>query len=116
LGSGKSRAWLVQRKRMGCHMVDQIVTGASLARQLRDLRKRFGGKQWWLAHAIGCTEAAVSLWENGKRTPHVRTLGRIANALAEAGAPPGDVARLCESWRQAKLKAALELEIVERFQ
>ena len=48
---------------------------AALARHVKDLRRRFGGKQWWLAHVAGCTDAAVSFWESGeRRIPQARTL------------------------------------------
>lgn len=95
------RARLVQRTVW--HMVNEIAPEPSLGRQIKDLRKRFGGKQWWLAHAIGCTVAAVSLWETGKRTPQASTMARIVHALSQAGVAPSDVARLCKSWREATL-------------
>jgi transcriptional regulator with XRE-family HTH domain len=104
-GHGSCSAVLI-----GCHMADEIMQEPSLARQIRDLRKRFGGKQWWLAHAIGCTVAAVSLWESGKRTPQADTLVRIVHALMEAGASSTDVDRLCKSWRKAKLECVLGVE------
>ncbi len=72
----------------------------SFSRQLRTLREQFGGKQLWLAHAVGCTEAAVSFWETGKRIPYRCTLSRIVDALMEAGASATEVAVLCRCWRE----------------
>jgi DNA-binding XRE family transcriptional regulator len=95
-------------------MAKEIMVEPLLSHQLKELRKRFGGKQWWLAQAIGCTEAAVSLWENGKRTPQEQTLARIVHALTEAGASPGEAARLCDSWREARRKCVLGVERAER--
>ena len=53
---------------------------------VRDLRQRFVGKQLCLSHAVGCTVAAVSFWESGKRLPQRSTLSRILHALAHEGA------------------------------
>ena len=75
----------------------------SFADRLKELRLRFGGKQWWLAYAAGCTDAAVSFWEAGKRIPTARMLSRIVEVLMLEGAPPGELALLQRSWREAKL-------------
>src|SRR5947209_2491911 len=77
---------------------------SSLAAQIKVLRRRFGVKQAWLAHATGCSAAAVSLWEHGKRVPYERTMARIVRALEDAGSPPGDIARLRESWHESALE------------
>jgi len=69
---------------------------------LRAIRQRVVGKQAWLAHVAGCSDAAVSFWETGKRLPARSTLSRIENALTEAGASPGDLAGLRLSWFQAR--------------
>jgi transcriptional regulator with XRE-family HTH domain len=71
--------------------------------QIRDLRRRLGGKQVWLASAIGCTDAAVSFWETGKRIPQAVMLSRVVEALAQAGAPAYELARLKETWAEARL-------------
>src|SRR6266542_1782520 len=72
----------------------------SFANQLKILRERFGGKQLWLACALGCTDAAVSFWERGKRVPHRCTLSRIVYVLMQAGASRTDVAELCRCWQR----------------
>ena len=75
---------------------------AAFAAHVRDLRQRFGGKQAWLACAIGCTGAAVSFWETGKRIPTAPLLSRVIDALAQAGASPGELARLEKTWTEAR--------------
>jgi transcriptional regulator with XRE-family HTH domain len=72
---------------------------------LRALRQRLAGKQLWLARVAGCSDAAVSFWETGKRLPALSTLSRIENALTEAGASPGDLAGLRLSWFEARLES-----------
>lgn len=75
----------------------------SFARLIKGLRQRFGGKQLWLASVAGCTDAAVSLWESGKRAPQAPAFGRIVDALAQVGAPPSELVILCQSWAEARL-------------
>ena len=81
---------------------------SSFGDRLRALRRRLAGKQLWLAHVAGCSDAAVSFWENGKRLPARSTLSRIESALTEAGASPGDLAGLRLSWFEARLEARPE--------
>jgi DNA-binding transcriptional regulator YiaG len=83
----------------------------AFAVQIKDLRRRFGGKQWWLAYVAGCSDAAVSFWESGKRIPAPTTLFRIVDALQQAGASPTEVASLQQSWVRAKL---LRREVMHR--
>jgi hypothetical protein len=75
----------------------------AFARQIKALRRRCGGKQLWLAVAAGCSDAAVSFWETGKRIPDEVTIARIVVALNEAGALPDELARLQGTWRKARL-------------
>jgi DNA-binding transcriptional regulator YiaG len=75
----------------------------SFACQIRDLRQRYGRKQAWLASAIGCTDAAVSYWESGRRLPQGHLLGRIVTALKEVGAPPAELVALRRTWREEKM-------------
>jgi DNA-binding transcriptional regulator YiaG len=77
-------------------------TTAAFSHRIKELRRRFGGKQWWLAYAAGCTDAAVSFWESGKRIPSAAMMSRIADALMRAGAPAGELALLQRSWVEAK--------------
>jgi len=73
------------------------------ADRLRDLRQRFVGKQLGLSYAVGCTIAAVSFWESGKRLPQRSTLSRILNALAREGASNDELTHLRASWKQAAI-------------
>jgi transcriptional regulator with XRE-family HTH domain len=68
------------------------------------MRRRLLGKQITLAWAAGCTDAAVSQWEHGKRAPNGEKLERIAIALGEAGASTDDLDDLREAWERVKLR------------
>lgn len=46
---------------------------------LIELRKQENLSQRDLAKAIGTTQAAVSLWERGERTPDIDTLLKLAD-------------------------------------
>ncbi len=72
------------------------------AHQLRELRRRLVGKQLCLSWAVGCTDAAVSFWESGKRLPQQGTLSRILAALAREGASDSDLSTLKQTWQQAR--------------
>jgi transcriptional regulator with XRE-family HTH domain len=50
------------------------------------LRKRYIGKQIALAGSLGCTEAAISFWENGRRLPLRAALPRILECFRIEGA------------------------------
>jgi DNA-binding XRE family transcriptional regulator len=76
--------------------------GAPFSQCIKDLRRRFGGKQLWLACLAGCTDAAVSFWETGKRVPNWDTFSKILVALAGAGVPPCEIETLRRSWIEAK--------------
>jgi transcriptional regulator with XRE-family HTH domain len=72
------------------------------ADHLKRLRLRFVGKQLRFSSALGCTEAAVSFWESGKRVPQKRMLPRILETLTRCGAPPRDLSDLLVRWQVAK--------------
>src|SRR5260221_3388053 len=72
------------------------------AHQLRELRRRLIGKQLCLSWAVGCTDAAVSFWESGKRLPQQGTLSRILAALEREGATDSDLSNLKQTWHQAR--------------
>jgi len=61
---------------------------------LRQLRKRYVGKQLSLAASLGCTESAVSFWEHGRRLPLRQVQARIIDCLRAAGAKPGEIEEL----------------------
>lgn len=73
----------------------------SFASVLRELRIRLMGKQLTLAANVGCTEAAISFWESGRRLPSPRLLGLLVKRLAEAGALPEEVRQLVTVYRTA---------------
>jgi hypothetical protein len=72
------------------------------ADRLKELRQRIVGKQLCLSCAVGCTDAAVSFWESGKRLPQQDSFSRILAALAEGGASASELSTLRRSWVQAK--------------
>ena len=72
---------------------------------LRSMRRRLLGKQIALAFAAGCTDAAVSQWENGKRAPDGEKLNLISAALENAGASTDDLRHLRRAWERAKLRS-----------
>jgi len=76
----------------------------SFAQQMKALRQRLGSKQLWLAHVIGCTGAAVSFWESGKRVPDEGTMVRILDAMNLAGASDRELAWLRQSWWETKFR------------
>jgi len=78
------------------------VASTPFASHIKDLRQRFGGKQWWLAHVAGCSDAAVSYWESGRRIPASDRFSRIVDALTQAGASPSELATLECSWLETR--------------
>jgi hypothetical protein len=73
----------------------------TFAHLMKDLRSRFAGKQLCLAVALGRTDAAVSMWESGKRLPARSTMESIIGIFAQAGAPDDHLAALSARWREA---------------
>ena len=58
------------------------------------LRKRYIGKQLALATSVGCTEAAISFWEHGRRLPLRTLLPRIVECFRAGGAPVNELEEL----------------------
>jgi DNA-binding transcriptional regulator YiaG len=79
----------------------------TFACQLKDFRQRFGFKQLWLANVVGCTDAAVSFWETGKRLPQAHVIVIMVEVLRKMGATPKELVTLYGSWRVEKRAAAL---------
>ena len=75
--------------------------------QLRDFRQRFGFKQLWLANVVGCTDAAVSFWETGKRLPQAHVIVIMLDVLRKLGAGPKELVVFYSCWREEKRRAAL---------
>jgi DNA-binding transcriptional regulator YiaG len=65
---------------------------------LKRIRTALQSKQVWLSGAIGCSDAAVSLWESGARVPSPQSLGRLLAALAEEGTPTSELLELRRMW------------------
>jgi DNA-binding XRE family transcriptional regulator len=82
---------------------------ATFATQLKGLRARLGYKQIWLASAVGCTDAAVSFWESGKRLPQAYIMVRVVEVLRELGVAPKELVTLDGTWRVEKIRAALAI-------
>jgi len=79
----------------------------SFARHLKHIRQRLDGKQAWLSRAVGCSDAAISLWESGARLPNPRSLCRILGALAQSGASTPELLALRRSWHNEMTKKSL---------
>jgi transcriptional regulator with XRE-family HTH domain len=71
---------------------------------LRSLRRRFVRKQLALSVAVGCSDAAVSFWECGKRLPDASRLERMLEIFAREGATIGDLDELHRLWERASSK------------
>ena len=54
---------------------------SSFAERLKTMRKSHGLTQQALADKVGCSGAAIGLYENGKREPDLDTIETIADAL-----------------------------------
>src|ERR1039457_5702790 len=61
---------------------------------LHRLRKRYIGKQLPLAPSLGCTEAAISFWERGRRLPLSAVLPRILECFRTCGASESEIETL----------------------
>jgi hypothetical protein len=66
--------------------------------RLRELRQRIAQKQASLSFHIGCTDAAISLWELSVRLPRRRTLARILAGMSAAGATQLEIHLLESAW------------------
>lgn len=72
--------------------------------QLREIRRRWVGKQLVLAVSVGCTEAAVCFWEGSRRLPTMETFKRLEHFLTRTGVPPGVLSQLKAAHREAVLR------------
>jgi DNA-binding XRE family transcriptional regulator len=66
---------------------------------LKQIRHHLGTKQICLSNAIGCTAAAISLWESGARLPSKPSLRRLLAALVAGGAPSSKLTLLFGIWQ-----------------
>jgi DNA-binding transcriptional regulator YiaG len=86
----------------------------TFACQLKDFRQRFGFKQLWLANVVGCTDAAVSFWETGKRLPQAHVIVIMIEVLRKMGASPKELIVFYGCWREEKRRAALASAMAPR--
>jgi DNA-binding transcriptional regulator YiaG len=70
----------------------------SFAECLRLVRQRVTGKQVCLSYLVGCTEAAISLWESGARLPNQRNFQCLLTAIAARGATTIELLGLRAAW------------------
>ena len=75
------------------------VSNETFAACLKQIRSRVYGKQFSLASEIGCTDAALSHWENGSRLPRQKSMRRVFQALERGGALPNELVSLLVAWR-----------------
>jgi transcriptional regulator with XRE-family HTH domain len=78
--------------------------GLSFARCLRQIRQQVVGKQASLSYVVGCTDAAISLWESGDRLPHRENLQRLLTALATCGVTTIELLKLRAAWFREKAR------------
>lgn len=79
-----------------------ILLPVAFALRLKEYRTKLFTKQSSLAHAIGCSEAAVSYWEAGRRLPQARTMTRILTVLDHAGVSRAELVELQRTWQGAR--------------
>jgi transcriptional regulator with XRE-family HTH domain len=75
----------------------------SFAESLRQLRLRLAEKQVALSSEIGCSDAAISQWELGRRRPTTRNFHRLLIVLAAAGATNAEMLALRAAWTNDKM-------------
>jgi transcriptional regulator with XRE-family HTH domain len=71
---------------------------SSFGDQLKELRRRYCAKQLVLSEMLGCTGAAISLWESGARFPKEPMFVLLLNALAKEGVSPHELRSLRQRW------------------
>jgi DNA-binding XRE family transcriptional regulator len=74
---------------------------------LHRLRKRYIGKQLTLATSLGCTEAAISFWEHGRRLPLRTLLPRIVECFRGNGALATELEELQQAYDHRRSKRCL---------
>jgi|SoiMethySBSTD1v2_1073268.scaffolds.fasta_scaffold03873_11 DNA-binding transcriptional regulator YiaG len=90
---------------------DQFETGLeqdrrSFAQSLRLLRYRLAEKQAALSSEVGCSDAAVSLWESGCRLPTLRNFHRLLTVVASSGATNAELLELRAAWQRDRMMRA----------
>lgn len=75
---------------------------AAFRKVLHRLRKQYLGKQFTLAATLGCTEAAVSYWEHGRRLPQHDVLPRLLESFRANGAQEPEIRELHEAYDRGR--------------
>ena len=70
----------------------------SFADCLRQVRRRLLLKQTCLSMPMGCSDAAISLWEAGQRLPRRRNLYRLLETIGACGATAAEQLSLRQAW------------------
>jgi DNA-binding transcriptional regulator YiaG len=77
----------------------QLATEPRFGARFRILRQELAGKQSVLvAEGLRCTDAAISLWETGRRLPSSGMLVRAIGVFARLGATSEDIEQLRSAW------------------
>jgi DNA-binding transcriptional regulator YiaG len=79
--------------------LDQSCAGTRFGGFLRQLRLSVSGKQAWLSHAVGCSDAAISFWETGARLPTPRRMAALLAVLSAAGVSTMELLDLRQRWQ-----------------
>jgi DNA-binding transcriptional regulator YiaG len=91
-----------EARRMDLSRLEPVQVAAAapypFSNRLKSLRQRLFGKQAGLAVGVGCTEAAVSYWETGRRLPTRPMLGRIIETLKDNGGDDAELDELLGQW------------------
>ena len=82
----------------GALPIEPAERSPSFGEQLKMLRTRTWSKQAVLSSLLGCTDAAVSLWESGARLPRTGSMELLMKALADAGVSPLQLETLRQRW------------------
>ena len=77
----------------------QVEETGRFSNRLKSLRCRLLGKQAALAIGVGCTEAAVSYWEAGRRLPSRPMLVRILETLKDHACEASELDELAGQWQ-----------------
>jgi transcriptional regulator with XRE-family HTH domain len=77
----------------------QLATQPGFGTRFRILRQELAAKQTTLvAEGLRCTDAAISLWETGRRLPSSRMLFKIIAVFVRLGASSEDIEQLRSAW------------------
>ena len=77
----------------------QLANQPRFGARFRILRLELAGRQTKLvAEGLRCTDAAISLWETGRRLPSSRMLLKAIGVFVRLGASPEDIEQLRSAW------------------